>query len=338
MRHAAALEHPLGRLRSGRPGGSTARRRPGTGPRSGPAAAARARRARSASMSSTAAAPSEICDEVPAVCSPPSSTGLSPASASRRGVAQALVPVDRVSSVAAVLSNRATARPRGRSVPRPGRAGLALRRAGRTRRGPRGSARGAARSARRRELVGQVDVPGRRAGGRPRRRRALAPQRDPAHRLDAAGDADARSRRPRSGRRPGGRPAAPSRTARRCVGSRSCWGSPACSQAVRAMLLDCSPAWVTQPPTTCSTIGRVDAGAVEQRRLRARRAARRGAGRPARRRACRSGCGPPRRSPGAPWLHKLEHVLIRDYGQVYFRTTEDVRSLLERVQTRGGSP
>ena len=30
-------------------------------------------------------------------------------------------------------------------------------------------------------------------------------------------------------------------------------GSPACSQAVRVMLPVCSPAWVTQPPATCST-------------------------------------------------------------------------------------
>ena len=32
-----------------------------------------------------------------------------------------------------------------------------------------------------------------------------------------------------------------------------CWASPACSQARRTMPLDCSPAWVTQPATTCST-------------------------------------------------------------------------------------
>ena len=41
-RHAAAGEHPLGRLRPGRPGGSTARRRPGTARGSAPAAAGRA--------------------------------------------------------------------------------------------------------------------------------------------------------------------------------------------------------------------------------------------------------------------------------------------------------
>ena len=31
------------------------------------------------------------------------------------------------------------------------------------------------------------------------------------------------------------------------------YGRPACSHEVRVMLLDCSPAWVTQPPATCST-------------------------------------------------------------------------------------
>ena len=30
-------------------------------------------------------------------------------------------------------------------------------------------------------------------------------------------------------------------------------GSPAASHAVRVMLNACSPAWLTQPPTTCST-------------------------------------------------------------------------------------
>ncbi len=32
------------------------------------------------------------------------------------------------------------------------------------------------------------------------------------------------------------------------------WGRPACNHARRTMSLDCSPAWETQPPTTCSTI------------------------------------------------------------------------------------
>ena len=48
-----------------------------------------------------------------------------------------------------------------------------------------------------------------------------------------------------------------------------CYGSPACSQAVLVMLPDCSPAWVTQPPATCSTSAGRDARPVEQRRLRA---------------------------------------------------------------------
>ena len=78
----ACAEHPRRRLRPGRRGGSRARRRPGTGRRSGPAAAGRAPGPGPRPASSTAAAPSEICDEVPAVCRPPSSTGLSAASPS----------------------------------------------------------------------------------------------------------------------------------------------------------------------------------------------------------------------------------------------------------------
>ena len=42
-----------------------------------------------------------------------------------------------------------------------------------------------------------------------------------------------------------------------------CWGRPACSQARRTMPLDCSPAWVTTPPTTCST----SSGSIPARRI-----------------------------------------------------------------------
>ncbi len=42
-------------------------------------------------------------------------------------------------------------------------------------------------------------------------------------------------------------------------------GSPACSQAVLVTLFDCSPAWVTQPPATCST----SAGAMPARSISA---------------------------------------------------------------------
>ena len=42
-------------------------------------------------------------------------------------------------------------------------------------------------------------------------------------------------------------------------------GSPAVSHAVRAMLKDCSPTWVTQPPTTWST----SAGSMPDRSMRA---------------------------------------------------------------------
>ncbi len=43
------------------------------------------------------------------------------------------------------------------------------------------------------------------------------------------------------------------------------YGSPAWSQAVLVTLLDCSPAWVTQPPATCSTA----VGAIPARSSRA---------------------------------------------------------------------
>ena len=39
------------------------------------------------------------------------------------------------------------------------------------------------------------------------------------------------------------------------------WGSPALSQAVRAMLNDCSPTWLTQPPTTWP----ISAGSMPER-------------------------------------------------------------------------
>ena len=43
-----------------------------------------------------------------------------------------------------------------------------------------------------------------------------------------------------------------------------CHGRPAASQAVRVTLLDCAPAWVTQPPMACSTRSGVDARPLEQ--------------------------------------------------------------------------
>ena len=65
-------------------------------------------------------------------------------------------------------------------------------------------------------------------------------------------------------------------------------------------LLDCSPAWVTQPPATCSTWSGAEPGPLHQRASARRRGSRPGAGRPARRRACRSASAPPRRSPQCP--------------------------------------
>ena len=41
----------------------------------------------------------------------------------------------------------------------------------------------------------------------------------------------------------------------------TCSGRPAVSQAVRAMLNDCMPTWLTQPPDDLADLGRVDARA-----------------------------------------------------------------------------
>ena len=49
-------------------------------------------------------------------------------------------------------------------------------------------------------------------------------------------------------------------------------GSPACSQALRPMLNDCSPNCCTQPAMTSSTIAGVDARALEQLGVASRRA------------------------------------------------------------------
>ena len=77
-------------------------------------------------------------------------------------------------------------------------------------------------------------------------------------------------------------------------------GRPAVSHAVRAMLNDCSPTWLTQPPTTWPT---APDRCRRARRPRAgpRRAGRPGAWWPARRCAARSGCGRLRRSRPRSW-------------------------------------
>ena len=117
------------------------------------------------------------------------------------------------------------------------------------------------------ELVGHVPGEVVRAR-RPGAVEDVGPEPDPAHGLDPAGDADVDGADARSGWRRSGWPAGPSRT-----GSRWWWPPPRRagawrSQAVRVTFDACSPAWVTQPPTTCSTVGGVDAGALDQLDLR----------------------------------------------------------------------
>jgi hypothetical protein len=88
-----------------------------------------------------------------------------------------------------------------------------------------------------------------------------------------------------------------------------CHGRPPCSQAVRVTLLDCSPAWVTQPPMTCST----KLGSMPQRSTIASWAA------PSNSAACRPASQPPRlpigvrtasTMTGVPTPLKVEHVTI----------------------------
>ena len=78
--------------------------------------------ARSGDASSTAAAPSETCDDVPAVCTPPGSTGFSAASFSIEVSRRPSSRRRRASRRSACRRRRApaprSARPRGRSGPR----------------------------------------------------------------------------------------------------------------------------------------------------------------------------------------------------------------------------
>ena len=177
----AAVEHPLGRRDRARPGGSTARRRPGTGRRSAPAAAGRAPGPGPRRASSTAAAPSEICEDVPAVCTPSGSTGRSRASAVQAGLPQALVAVDdrgsRRSGWPSAPSTGALTGTTSRSN-RPcaqARCAVALRAQAELRRPRPGTARAAARSARPPRTGSAGRCPRSRAAACPRPVPTLAP-------------------------------------------------------------------------------------------------------------------------------------------------------------------
>ena len=213
-------------------------------------------RARSASASSTAAAPSEICDDVPAVCRPPSTTGLSRASAARL--------------VSRRPSSRSSTRVSPLGWPPAPRTGALT---GTTSRSKRPSAHAARASVWDRRPNASVS-----SRDRPRR---AAMRSAPTYWFGRSISHDAGRGEPmsvptaaRSGIRlivstpqaiPTPIASAAMRPATRwaacCaephwasrVRQPHLYGSPACSQAVRVMLLDCSPAWVTHPPATCST-------------------------------------------------------------------------------------
>ena len=202
----------------------------------------------------------EICDELPAVWMPPSTHGLElrerlracsrgcPGPRRRRCV----LPVGLPSSPSTGASIGRISR-----LKRPSsRARLALLLRARARSASHVLARDAAvlRDALGRARTGRASSPtaSRRSGrsrGRASRwrrgRRGSSPRRRTRCRRRSAGlDERARS---------GGWPAGPSRTACRPWCRRRCSSCRAMSQALRAMLFDCSPACVTQPPMICST-------------------------------------------------------------------------------------
>ena len=217
---------------------------------------------------------------------------LEPGQRVQAGLAQSLVPVDRP---VGRLHRRSSP---GRSAPPPRRPRPAAASAGRTRRSARATARDGRRSAPRRRTGSAGRCPSCPAAAtRPRCRRstrsgtrdiASTPQPTPTVIASAA--------------------IRPAITCTACCAEphwasrvrQPVWyGSPACSQAVLVMLLDCSPACVTQPPATCSTASASTPPGRAARSAR-RRGSRPRAVRTARRRAGRSECAPPRRSPRFP--------------------------------------
>ena len=148
----------------------------------------------SSSIHSTAAAPSEICDDVPAVWMPPSITGFS---AARPSSVVSRSPWSRVTN--ARFGRRLLLLVEHRRLDRadltvepalgPGLLGLALRLEAPLVDVLAGDAAALGDPLGGGELVGQVDVPRRRP-----QHRAVGPcvgaEPDHAHRLDAAGDAD----------------------------------------------------------------------------------------------------------------------------------------------------
>ena len=218
--------------------------------------------ARSSVISSTAAAPSEICDELPAVCTPSGrATGFSVASFS--------------SDVSRRPSSRATRCVAPVGVPSSPRSGASTGTHWPSKR-PSAHAR-AARScdARpKRSVSSRVTLPRRRrCARRPRTatssrsgRSSLAGSacrgRAPCSSWRRSGSGSSprhrtpwrrRRRPPRRAPRPGWWPAADDPHCVSTVVAGVPSGSPAASHAVRVTLKLCSPTWLTHPPTTCPT-------------------------------------------------------------------------------------
>ena len=213
-------------------------------------------------MMSTAAAPSEICDEVPAVTVPVLAEGRLERRPASRARCRGGCPRHAQLSDAPPLrrARRGALGPRGgrsrwRSGPR------------RWRRRPAGATRRANSSI---SLAADVPAPGdllgalalvdqleplqvQRAVGLARPRLGRRADGHPAHRLDPGPDGHVHG----AGHAPPGRrsgwPAAPSRTGGRpwCPGTDS--GKPAARAALRAMFIACSPTVMVQPMITSST-------------------------------------------------------------------------------------
>ena len=205
---------------------------------------------------STAAAPSEICDELPAVCTPSSrATGFSVASFSSVRLAQALVALDRVGRAGRL------ARPRRRRRRRPATHWPSKR--------PSAHARAArcceSKPKRVGVLAGDAPLVGDALGALELRRHLVAAEvrlrdrhaeaellrrvdadRDAAHHLDAAGEGDVDDAGADERRRPGWWPAGSSRTACRswwpAVVSGQPGGQPRGAGDVEALLADLADA------------------------------------------------------------------------------------------------
>ena len=250
------------------------------------------------SAMSMAAAPSVICDELPAVMSGAVSGSKDCAGGSDGQALQGGVPAD------ALVGARATCAGEGALVVTDGHGdGLAgeVARVGGRRGTPMALQRVLVHV-----LAGDLPLVGQHLGHpelhpqpavddleeRLRERARAAPgvrgQRAPGSSTPPRRRWRGRSARPPPRRRRSARPAGTSRT-----GGPRWWpaptaGSPAATQALRATLVDCSPTWVTHPPMTSSMRSGSTPGAGHEVRQREAPAGRRGATWPAPRRACRT--------------------------------------------------